>query len=83
MKEIAECIEDIGRDNSSIFSTLDLTSGFRQMKHDENSQHLMVFMIPGKGQFHSITSPMCLLGCLASFQQLMEGVLRGIDNILV
>jgi hypothetical protein len=34
MKEITECIRDIGRANSRIFSTLDLTSGFWQMKLD-------------------------------------------------
>jgi hypothetical protein len=28
MKEITECIGDIGRANSTIFTTLDLTSGF-------------------------------------------------------
>jgi Reverse transcriptase (RNA-dependent DNA polymerase) len=39
--------------------------------------------ISGKGQFHWITSPMGLLGCLASFQRLMEGVLRDIPNVLV
>jgi hypothetical protein len=52
MKEITECISDIGRANSSIFSTLVLTSGFWQMKLDEKSQPLTAFTIPGKGQFH-------------------------------
>ena len=75
MKEITECISDIGRANSTIFSTLDLTSGFWQMKLDEKSQPLTAFTIPGKGQFHWVTSPMGLLGCPASFQRLMEGVL--------
>jgi len=28
MKEITECIGDIGRANYTIYSTLDLTSGF-------------------------------------------------------
>ena len=65
MKEITECI----------FTTLDLTSGFWQMQLDEDSQKLTAFTIPGKGQFHWITSPMGLLGCPASFQRLMEGVL--------
>ncbi len=83
MKEITECIGDIGRANSTIFSTLDLTSGFWQMQLDEKSQHLTAFTIPGKGQYHWITSPMGLLGCPASFQRLMEGVMRNISNVIV
>jgi len=83
MKEITECIGDIGRANSNIFTTLDLTSGFWQMQLDKDSQKLTAFTIPGKGQFHWITSPMGLLGCPASFQRLMEGVLRDIPNVLV
>jgi hypothetical protein len=75
MKEITECIGNIGRANSRIFFTFDLTSGFWQMKLDEKSQALKAFTIPGKGQIHWITSPMGLLGCPASFQCLMEGVL--------
>jgi hypothetical protein len=83
MKEISECIGDIGRANSSIFTTLDLTSGFWQMKLDPESQPLTAFTIPNRGQFHWITSPMGLLGCPASFQRLMEQVLRGLNHILI
>jgi hypothetical protein len=54
MKEITECIGDIGQANSTIFTTLDLTSGFWQMQLDEDSQKLTSFTIPGKGQFHWI-----------------------------
>jgi hypothetical protein len=82
-KEITECIGDIGQANSKIFSILDLASGFWQMKLDEQSQPLTTFTIPGKGQFHWITSPMGLLGCPASFQRLMEGVLRNLQNAIV
>jgi len=38
LHEISECIGDIGRANSSISTTLDLTSVFWQMKLDPESQ---------------------------------------------
>jgi hypothetical protein len=79
MKEISECIGDIGWTNLSIFTTLDLTSRFWQMKLDPDSQPLTAFTIPSQGQFHWITSPMGLLGYPASFQRLMEQVLRGLQ----
>jgi len=46
-----ECIGDISRANSTIFSFLDLTSGFWQMKLDEKYQLLTAFTIPGQGQY--------------------------------
>jgi hypothetical protein len=83
IKEINECTGDIGLANSSIFSTLDLTLGFWQMKLEEESQPLTAFTILGRRQFHWITAPMGLLGCPASFQRLMEQVLQGLQNVLI
>jgi hypothetical protein len=83
MKEVTKCIRDISRANSRIFLTLDLTSGFWQMKLDEQSQPLMAFTILGKGQFPWITSPIGLLGCPASFQRLVVGLLRNLQNMII
>jgi hypothetical protein len=52
IKEITECISDIGRADSTILTTQDLGSRFWQMQLDEDSQKLTAFTIPGKGQFH-------------------------------
>ena len=43
MKEVNECISDIGWENYSIFPTIDLTSGFRQMLIYEGDSHLTDF----------------------------------------
>jgi hypothetical protein len=47
MKEITECIGDIGQASSNIFSTLDINSGFLQKKLDEDPQNHS-FHNPGK-----------------------------------
>ena len=83
MKEISECIGDIGRAGSTIFTTLDLTSGFWQMPLHPDDAHTTAFTIPGKGQYEWITSPMGLLGCPASFQRMMEMILDKIKNVIV
>ena len=82
MKEVNECISNIGRANSTIFTTIDLTFGFWQMPIDDQDSHLTAFTVPVHNPFEWITSPMGLLGCPASFQRLMEKFLDGICNII-
>ena len=83
MRDVSECIGEIGRSGSNIFSTLDLTSGFWQMVLQPKSRPYTAFTVPGMGQFQWITSPMGLLGCPASFQRLVEAVVKGIKNVIV
>ena len=83
MKDISECIGEIGRSGSTIFSTLDLTSGFWQMVLHPKCRPYTAFTVPGMGQYQWVTSPMGLLGCPASFQRLVEAVMQGIRNVIV
>ncbi len=83
MKDVSECIGEIGRSNSTIFSTLDLTSGFWQMLLHPKSRPYTAFTIPGMGQFQWVTSAMGLLGCPSTFQRLVEAVVEGLSNIIV
>ena len=83
MKDVSEYIGEIGRSNSTIFSTLDLTAGFWQMLLHPKSHPYTAFTLPGRGQFQWVTSPIGLLGCPASFQRLMKAVMKDIDDVIV
>jgi hypothetical protein len=83
MKDVSECIGEIGRSGSTIFSTIDLTSGFWQMLLQPKSRPYIAFTISGLGQFQWVTTPMGLLGSPASFQRLMETAVAGLSNIIV
>lgn len=83
MRDVSDCIHEIGKAESTIFSTIDLTSGFWQMVLEPKSRPLTAFTVYGMGQFQFTTSPMGLLGCPASFQRLMEAVTKGIPNVIV
>ena len=79
---VEECIADIGKKRSTIFTSLDLTSGFWQMPLKEQARAYTAFTIPGLGQFQWVTSPMGLMGCPASFARLMDVVMSGHDNAI-
>jgi hypothetical protein len=83
IKEVRECIDEIGRSDSDRYSCIDLTSGFWQMELEEESRQYTVFSVPGKAaRFHWCVAPMGLQGSPASFACLMDYVMRGILGVL-
>jgi len=77
MHDVSECVAQIGRSGSTIFTTIDLTSGFWQMVLHPDSRPLTAFTIPGKGQHQWTVAPMGLLGSPASFQRLSRQLFTG------
>ena len=82
LKDIQQCISDIGNAGSTVFSTLDLTSGFWQMMLNPECRKYTAFTLPGLGQFEWNASPAGLLGAPGSFQKLLEIVIHNLKNIL-
>jgi hypothetical protein len=83
MKDVQECISEIGRSGSTIFTTLDLTSVFWQMALNPKSQPYTAITVPGMGQFEWKVLSMGLALVPSAFQQLVELVVKGIDNVMV
>ena len=82
LREMDSCILDIGRNESDVFSSLDLTSGFYQMTLHPSSQPYTAFTIPGYGQFMWTTTPMGLRGAPASFQKCMDIMMAGLHFVI-
>jgi Reverse transcriptase (RNA-dependent DNA polymerase) len=83
MKDVQECISEIGQAGSTIFTTLELTSGFWQMALDPKSWPYTAFMVPGMGQFEWKVVSMGLASAPSAFQRLVEQVVKGIPNVVV
>jgi hypothetical protein len=83
MKDVSKCTGKIGHSGRTIFRMIDLTTGFWQMILYPRARPYTAFTVRGIGQFQWVTSPMGLLGCLASLQHLMETVVNGISNVIV
>ena len=81
MKDVQECINEIGQFGSTLFTMIDLTAEFWQMILQMKAPQYTTFTVPGKGQFQVVT--MGLLGAPASFQRLMENVVEDIHSTQV
>ncbi len=83
MKSVEECISNIGRSGSTIFSTLDLSSGFWQLPLAPKSQKLTAFTVQNLGQFQWTRTSQGLHSAPSQYQRLMELTVKGLDNIIV
>ena len=83
IKEVRQCIDEVGRSASDVFTTIDLTAGFWQQRLEEGSRQYTAFSVPGKGaRYQWKVTPMGLQGSPASFSRLMDYVIRELDGVL-
>ena len=82
IREIRECIDEVGAAGSCVFSAADLTSGFWQQTLEEESRQYTAFTVPGGARFQWTVTPMGLQGSPASFARLIDHVVRGLPGII-
>lgn len=79
---ISETLAMCGQAKASLFSTMDLNSGFFQLKLSEQSRQRLAFVTPNRlWNFRRL--PMGLSCSSAIFQRVMQDTLRGLPNTLV
>jgi hypothetical protein len=82
LRTIDECLETVGRAGSKVYSALDCSSAFWQLKLRPSDRPFTAFTIPGKGQYHWKTCPQGLMGAPASFSRLMDILMEDAENVL-
>ena len=78
MPRIDDLIDLLGKDK--YISILDLTRGYWQVPLAEDARHKTAFVTPS-GLYHFNVMPFGLKGAPASFQRLMDNVIRGLDGM--
>ena len=81
-REVQDCVDEVGKRRSTVFSSLDFLSGYWQQEMTERSREPTAFTVPGKGRFHWTRTVMGLAGSPSSFSRLMEEVFRGIEGVI-
>jgi len=77
---ICDILDKLGR--SHYFTTLDLASGFHQLELDPRDTHKTAFSVDN-GKYEFLRLPFGLKNSPATFQRVMDNVLRGTTNTLV
>ena len=56
IRDVRSCIDEIGSNRSSIFSTMDLAKGFFQQNLEPSSRPYTAFTLPGHGSYQFTVS---------------------------
>lgn len=76
--QITEILDQLGC--SKYFSTLDLASGFHQIKLNDADKEKTAFTVP-EGHYHFLRMPFGLKNAPSTFQRLMNSALSGLQGI--
>ena len=72
---INELIEEVGNKNGKIFSQMDLSKAFFQLRISPRDKHKTAFHVPTLGTFHYRRAPFGLQNLPTSYQRLMDRIL--------
>jgi hypothetical protein len=79
---IDECLEEVGKAESKIFSCLDICNRFRNQVLRETDRDNTAFTIPGIRQLQWTVTDQGLCGAPAAFSRLMDTIMLGASNII-
>ena len=82
IRDIKSCIDEIGRENSKVFSSMDLLKGLFQQNLAKESRPYTSFTVPGLGSFQFTVSCFGSHGAPSSFSYLMTEVLRSLKSLI-
>ena len=79
---VQECIDEVSKHKSSVFSTLDISQAFYQISLNKNSRQFTSFTVPGKGSFQFARLPMGLHSSPSSLSRVTNHLVKGIAGAI-
>ena len=79
---VQECIDEVSKHKSQVFSTLDISSAFYHISLHKNSRPYTAFTVPGKGSFHFARLPMGLHSSPAALSRVTNHVIKDIKEAI-
>jgi hypothetical protein len=79
---IDQCLEEVGKPGSEIFSCLNMRNGFWNQVLRETDRHFTAFTIPEIGQLQWTVTKQGICGAPAAFSRLMDSIMEGASNVI-